>query len=180
MLKHYSGLLVAFLLISGCSPLQAHVMCTQDDIKPASIEVRSKEISTAFLGTVESIECKDMRRADIRFNIEEVYKGPVLKKIVVQTERGGDVYAGGPVPFKMGEQYLVYAAVEESNEIRLDEHLHLIKAPQLYTNPCFGTRPARLAAADIEFLRDIKGSAKEVRTIGKSSNNSATKSPANH
>src|SRR5439155_4888258 len=95
MLKYYSSLLVAFLMISGCSTLQAHVMCTQDDIKPASIEVRSKEIITAFLGTVESIECKDMRRADIRFNIEEVYKGPVLKKIVVQTERGGDVYAGG-------------------------------------------------------------------------------------
>jgi hypothetical protein len=81
-----------------------------------------------------------------------VYKGPSLKKIVVQTSTGEDGFL-----FKIGEEYLVYASAKYG-EVRLDA-----QRKQLYTDACYGTRLASSAAADIEYLRNIKGSAKEVK-----------------
>jgi hypothetical protein len=149
MLKHCHGLLVAFLLISGCSTLRAQFDCTWDTIKPA--KVAAKEASAVFLGTVESIECKYGRMEELQFSVQEMFKGRAVKKIVVKTSMSD---SGGASPFRVGVQYIVYASALDVAVI-VDPPYGRVHR-EFYTDFCHRTRPASWAAADIEYLRHLK------------------------
>jgi hypothetical protein len=126
--------------------------CSCFEVAPACSEVWSTDVSAVFLGTAGSVEeaaffkMPDGRIepapntivgiAQIRFAVQETYKGPSSKTLLVRTSSSECGFR-----FREGEQYLVYADKQDG---------------QLYTNICQRTRLARSAAADLEYLRQLK------------------------
>jgi hypothetical protein len=128
--------------------------CSCFGLGPACTEVWSNDVDAVFLGTVESKnralpfewfpgELEPSAEpfggmVDVTFAVQEVYKGAFSKKLVVRT-RVSDARCG--VRFECREQYLVFASKQNG---------------QLYTSICQRTRLARLAAADLEYLRQMQ------------------------
>jgi hypothetical protein len=112
--------------------------------------VFSPYVAAVFLGTVESFDTPynifgqfpDHSAAplapviEVTLSVQEAFKGVHSNKVVVLTPGLEDA-----VPFKNGEQYLVYA-------YQRDGHL--------YTSICNRTRAAHSATEDLDYLRKMQ------------------------
>lgn len=137
--------------------------CTCPGFGPACAEVVRPDVSAVFFGTVESIEVPQAGQSydgremsanlgggvvEVLFRVREVFKGVSSSTLSVRTNRSE---AACGFPFQEAESYLVYAT----------EH-----AGKLYTSICQRTRPERLAAEDLAYLRRIQDMANDALIFG--------------
>lgn len=146
---------LSFLLLLLATSSEA---CSCVGFGPACTEAVSPRVSAVFLGTVVSISSSfrlprslDTRElsaslfggmVDVTLTVQEAYKGVSSKEVVVSTNRAESACG---FPFKMGEQYVVYANEQKG---------------KLFTSICQRTLPARIVTKDLEYLRKLKDSSK--------------------
>lgn len=143
-------LIVGMLLLITVARSEA---CSCAGFGPACTEAVSPNVSAVFLGTVVSISSFRLPRSldarelsasllgstlEVTLNVQEAYRGVSSKKVVVSTNRSE---AACGFPFKIGEQYVVYAT--EYNG-------------KLFTSICQRTLPLKVAHKDLEYLRGLQ------------------------
>ena len=103
-----------------------------------------------MLGGTHKMSLKDqagrsyvIESGEVRFAIEEIFKGSQTEQITIHIESNEDNTCG-PYGLRRGERYVVYAYAGDQN-------------PTLYTGACTRTEPvtSESAKADLEFLHNL-------------------------
>lgn len=119
---------------------------------PSPSEAR-KEAQMIFIGKVTGVDDPTkpvpevrgrgydyVRPIRVRFAVERVYLGSIVKEIELRTKTGGFEFGIEP---KQGSRYLVYASEDPAEE-------------GLLINGCGRTRLLKNAKEDLEFLKRVK------------------------
>ena len=119
---------------------------------PSPSEAR-QEAKMIFIGKVTGVDDPTMpatelksrgyeyvRPIRVRFAVERVYLGSIIKEIELRTKTGGTEFGIEP---KLGNRYLVYASEDQ-------------KEKGLSIGGCSRTRLLKHAKEDLEFLKRVK------------------------
>lgn len=138
-MRHAILLLSLAMIFLAIAPSPAET-CSCAPVKPPS--EAASEAGLVFSGKVTAIVLDDaaneLGRRDIKFDVQEVFRGPKSAEIELRSRGGGS--AACDFSFRIGQEYLVYA-------YRRDDD-----GPWM-TSTCSRTRRLREAADDLRHLR---------------------------